>query len=85
MQLQPNKIRLNQLFLKIVKSKDYFPNYYMKLDGIIKRLKISFDDIYEIDQIGGSGSKHIYETKIKLNLTHIISIIIHLKLIKTIN
>ena len=71
MQHQPNQIKLNQLFLNIVKSKDYFPNYYMKLDGIIKRLKISFDDVYEIDQIGGSGSKHIYETKIKSDTYYI--------------
>jgi hypothetical protein len=62
---QPNQIRLNQLLLKMIKSKDYFPFYYMKMDYIIKKLKLSFDDIYENNQIG--GSKHTFETKFKSN------------------
>ena len=39
--IQSNQIRLNQLLLKIIKSKDYFLSYYMKLDAILKNLHLS--------------------------------------------
>lgn len=60
--IQSNQIRLNQLLLKIIKSKDYFPSYYMKLDSILKNLNLSFDHIFTVNQNG--GSKHTFETTI---------------------
>ena len=66
---QPNQIRLNQLLLKMIKTKDYFPFYYVKLDCILKKLKLSLDDIYEIDQKG--GSKHTFKTNINSNTYYI--------------
>lgn len=38
----PNQIKLNHLLLKIIKTKDYFPVYYMKLDCIFEKIKIIF-------------------------------------------